>query len=530
MKKSLLIALLLLIAPPAPAQQIIKISQLPLGTAAATGSSDVFPFVNSTTSTTEKMTIWDLINLPPIVSTYAPIASPTFTGTVSVPTETVTGVINFVNPSTFNAPSSNGTGSISGYSTSFGLALIGKGSSNDISLLNDIGNPALTVPTGTTNVSVAGNLTVSGLTNSLPVFTNGADQLVSNTVTGSGKVVMSTSPTLDGTVGVSGLSAGQAVFTNGATQLSSNAITGTGNVVMSASPTLSGTIAGTLTYSGVSTFSNATASSSSVTGAVIVSGGIGVAKASYFGSSLFSVDNTLDDGSGNVSVAGTISATSAVGSATYTGLTVNNTSATSGANGEVKVVSTSSGNPQIRFNTTGVDNWEMGENNSSSSRFEIAHSAALGSSTVFSVTTGGTVAMPSLSTSTSALDYLCWNGSNGVITADSSGTCLASLKKEKEKVEPIKDGLKEVMALKPISFDYKKEYNPNKFGRQVGFYAEDVEKVDRRLAGYDTKSGELRSVAYSQFVVILTKAVQEQQAEIEDLKMQLAKFSIGGKR
>ena len=57
-------------------QADVKISQLPLGTAAATTSGDVVPFVNSSTSTTEKMTLWDFINLPPI-------ATPTFQGPIT---------------------------------------------------------------------------------------------------------------------------------------------------------------------------------------------------------------------------------------------------------------------------------------------------------------------------------------------------------------------------------------------------------------------------------------------------------------
>jgi hypothetical protein len=51
------------------------------------------------------------------------------------------------------------------------------------------------------NVSALGDIgatsvTVSGLTASLPVFTNGSKTLASNAMTGTGNVVMSTSPTL----------------------------------------------------------------------------------------------------------------------------------------------------------------------------------------------------------------------------------------------------------------------------------------------------------------------------------------------
>lgn len=86
--------------------------------------------------------------------------------------------------------------------------------------------------------------------------------------TGSGNVVFSTSPSLttpnigaaSGTsLSLSGLTASQAVFTDGSKNLVSNPITGTGNVVMSASPTLTGTI---------------TAAAANFSGAIGANGGI----------------------------------------------------------------------------------------------------------------------------------------------------------------------------------------------------------------------------------------------------------------
>lgn len=63
MKKNI-IAFLLLFSVTALGDQ--KISQLPLGTAAGTTSGDSMPFVNSTLNVTERLTLYDLINLPPL--------------------------------------------------------------------------------------------------------------------------------------------------------------------------------------------------------------------------------------------------------------------------------------------------------------------------------------------------------------------------------------------------------------------------------------------------------------------------------
>lgn len=64
----------------------VKISQLPLGSAATTGANDSFPYVANVANITKRLTIWDLVNVPAMVSTYAPKASPVFTGTVTAPT------------------------------------------------------------------------------------------------------------------------------------------------------------------------------------------------------------------------------------------------------------------------------------------------------------------------------------------------------------------------------------------------------------------------------------------------------------
>ena len=106
-----------------------------------------------------------------------------------------------------------------------------------------------------TNVKVSGTLAVTGaatitgvatftaqpiassLTALLPIFTDASKGLVSNAMTGTGSVVMSTSPTLVTPI-VSSLTVSLPVFSDASNQLVSNTMTGTGDVVMSTSPTL----------------------------------------------------------------------------------------------------------------------------------------------------------------------------------------------------------------------------------------------------------------------------------------------------
>lgn len=54
-------------------------------------------------------------------------------------------------------------------------------------------------------LTVTGTVTMSGLTASLPVFTDASKQLTTNPITGSGNVVMSASPTITGTANIAGI-------------------------------------------------------------------------------------------------------------------------------------------------------------------------------------------------------------------------------------------------------------------------------------------------------------------------------------
>ena len=62
----------------------VKISQLPLGSAATTGVNDSFPYVAAGVNITKRLTLYDIANIPTIIAQYAALASsPTFTGTVT---------------------------------------------------------------------------------------------------------------------------------------------------------------------------------------------------------------------------------------------------------------------------------------------------------------------------------------------------------------------------------------------------------------------------------------------------------------
>ena len=65
------------------------------------------------------------------------------------------------------------------------------------------------------------------------------------------------------------------------------------------------------------------------------------------------------------------------------------------------------------------------------------------------------------------------------------------------------------MKLKPVEYVSKTSSR-----KEIGFIAEDVEKLDRRNSTYD-KDGALAGVQYDHMVALLTKAIQQQQQQIE---------------
>ena len=92
--------------------------------------------------------------------------------------------------------------------------------------------------------------------------------------------------------------------------------------------------------------------------------------------------------------------------------------------------------------------------------------------------------------------------------------------KLKENIKDFKNGLDAILKLKPVTFDWKdKERGSN----HTGFIAQDVEKiipnaVNKRKKLEDDNLNEYLSIDNSQIIATLTKAVQEQQKQINELK------------
>ena len=107
----------------------------------------------------------------------------------------------------------------------------------------------------------------------------------------------------------------------------------------------------------------------------------------------------------------------------------------------------------------------------------------------------------------------------GQIHATSTSITSLSDERLKENIKDLETGLTEVMALKPRRFDWKNKANTN----VAGFVAQEVETVLPDLIG-DFMHDDLedaKSVKMGDMIPTLVKAIQEQQTQIEILKIEI---------
>lgn len=141
----------------------------------------------------------------------------------------------------------------------------------------------------------------------------------------------------------------------------------------------------------------------------------------------------------------------------------------------------------------------------------------------------GTTILKTVGTGTNA-DFLCLKA-DGTVLLQSTACTISSARFKKDIVDlDEKSGIDELMQLRPVQFKMKPTVpaNPDKanFGRlQTGLIAEDVAKVDPRLAVYEDDGVTPKSYRQEAVISILVKAVQEQQAEIEVLRKEVKHLS-----
>jgi parallel beta-helix repeat protein len=129
------------------------------------------------------------------------------------------------------------------------------------------------------------------------------------------------------------------------------------------------------------------------------------------------------------------------------------------------------------------------------------------------LTVTGSVAFQGLGTG-SGSGSICYASPTGLLSTSTTG-CTGSSQRYKENVADMGYGLDELMALRPVTFDYKAEmYIP---GHQVGFIAEEMNLVIPEVVGFD-KDGLVSNIDYGKLTSVIVKAIQDLYAEFTELK------------
>jgi len=115
-------------------------------------------------------------------------------------------------------------------------------------------------------------------------------------------------------------------------------------------------------------------------------------------------------------------------------------------------------------------------------------------------------------------DRFGFNFINGTFTATGDVVAFGSPSdiRLKENIKPIKSALDKAMKLQGVTFDWKENNNVLNIKEDVGFIAQDVQKVMPELVR-ENKDGML-SMRHQGITPILLEAIKELKAEIEELK------------
>ncbi len=184
------------------------------------------------------------------------------------------------------------------------------------------------------------------------------------------------------------------------------------------------------------------------------------------------------------------------------------------------------GNGALLRNTTGSSNIALGHNAGDnltigSDNIDIGHVGFAGETNTIHIGTPGVQGF----TFIAGISGAAVTGAPVVV--DSSGRLgvQVSSKRFKNAIKPMDRASEAILALKPVTFRYKKEIDPEGIP-QFGLVAEDVAKVNPDLVVRD-KEGEPYSVHYDQVNAMLLNEFLKEHRKVEQLEKQVAALTAG---
>jgi len=116
---------------------------------------------------------------------------------------------------------------------------------------------------------------------------------------------------------------------------------------------------------------------------------------------------------------------------------------------------------------------------------------------------------------------------NGAVAGTSAYVNTSDIR-HKKNIEPLRAGLKEVNQLRPVTFEWKDGRSDDAAmkGQQIGFIAQDVEKILPSVIVTENNDEKTKGMKYAEIIPVLVNAIQQQQAEIDSLKVMVEQSTL----
>jgi hypothetical protein len=112
-----------------------------------------------------------------------------------------------------------------------------------------------------------------------------------------------------------------------------------------------------------------------------------------------------------------------------------------------------------------------------------------------------------------------------IVGADGHLGTITSSARYKEAIKPMDTASEAILALKPVTFRYKKDLDPDGIA-QFGLVAEDVEKINPDLVARGDQ-GKPYSVRYEAVNAMLLNEFLKEHQTVQELKKQVAELTAG---
>ncbi|WP_118972955.1 tail fiber domain-containing protein [Taibaiella koreensis] len=111
---------------------------------------------------------------------------------------------------------------------------------------------------------------------------------------------------------------------------------------------------------------------------------------------------------------------------------------------------------------------------------------------------------------------------NASANVRAGGVVLTSDARLKRNISNTQHGLSTVMALRPVEYEKKNSISESVYNRhEIGFIAQEIRKVLPSVVTEGKDADKTLAVSYTELIPVLTKAIQEQQAQIDDQNTQI---------